>query len=463
MSSVSGMGNEIFSLVYCLLYGWCASCFLARYLQGTFWEKRIFTGLFFGCYGVMILCLKDRGIPYILYAMGNHAMLVGLTVMIFRGEKEKKLLAAVILVVVTELTQNFSESFLWCMGLFVIRMAAEHSSIVLIEAGIGRIITLIICGTNLAALNLLAKPLQPIFIDKRKSWYFYLSVPLFCVVLVTDLANWAASNGIMVHDWGKYGLYENQFFSHGAMCIFTGLAMAAAGSFVFGMERMEREERAGEQYRSQVRYYQMMEMQYSQTERLRHDMKNHIIALTNLVQNRQWEKAGAYLRELAKAGGIEAGDEVTGSLVIDALLYHKRREAAEKGIDWQCDARLPADCPVKEIDLCIIVGNILDNALEACSRLQGENRREGGDGSFIRIDIGTRKKYLFLEVQNRTDLADGWESSQNRRVNPGEHGLGVGNIRAAVNAYHGAMHMEVKNRVFTIAILVPLYQGERLK
>ena len=50
-------------------------------------------------------------------------------------------------------------------------------------------------------------------------------------------------------------------------------------------------------------------------------------------------------------GCVAQGDEVTGSLVMDALLYHKRHQAAEWGIHWQCDAKLPKDSPVKEIDL----------------------------------------------------------------------------------------------------------------
>ena len=107
------------------------------------------------------------------------------------------------------------------------------------------------------------------------------------------------------------------------------------------------------------------------------------------MENRQWEKAKDYLREMAEAGGVEAGDEVTGSLVMDALFYQKRRQALQNGIRWQCDARMPMDCPVKDMDLCIIMGNILDNALEACGRLPK------GEAPFIRVCVGTIKKSCF--------------------------------------------------------------------
>ena len=146
---------------------------------------------------------------------------------------------------------------------------------------------------------------------------------------------------------------------------------------------------------------------------------------------------------------VEAGDEITGSLVIDALLYHKRRQAAERGIRWQCDAKLPKDCQVKEIDLCIIVGNALDNALEACGKLQET------DHPFIQVYLEKVKKCLFMEVRNSAEAELGWEKKGSRKK-PGAHGLGLGNIKAAVAGYNGTMHVEAENGVFTISILMPM-------
>ncbi len=438
------------SLACYFFYAWGGSCFLKRHLQGTVPEARVFAGLLLVCYVALAWGLEGGAVPYILYILARQGALVGLALTVFRGEKEKTFLAAIVLVAMTGLVWNFAESFLSCLGLFLLPRAFGHGQAAAMEVWAGRGVTLMTWATGLGVICLLSKPLEPVFTGKRKSCYLGLAIPLFCIVLVTDLANWAASNGIVVHDWGRYGVYANQFFSHIAMCLFTGLAMGAAGALVFGMERMYREERAGEEYGSQVRYYQMMEEQYGQMERLRHDMKNHVIALEGLVENRQWEKAKDYLKEMAEAGGVEAGDEVTGSLVMDALFYQKRRQALQNGIRWQCDARMPVDCAVKDMDLCIIMGNILDNALEACGRLPK------GEAPFIRVWVGTIKKCLFLEVQNSSDLKEGWKPSGDRRGSPGEHGLGLGNIQAAAARYNGAVHMEAEKGIFTISVLLPL-------
>ena len=82
-------------------------------------------------------------------------------------------------------------------------------------------------------------------------------------------------------------------------------------------------------------YYKMLEEQYGRIERLRHDMKNHMLALENLARNQQWQQAVEYLREMTEMGGVGTGDEATGSLVMDALLYHKRQQAVEMNIRWQ--------------------------------------------------------------------------------------------------------------------------------
>ncbi len=458
MNMTADSWDIFLSLMSYLGYIWCASRFLKKHLQANISEEGVFCGLLFCGYGTINLFLKRSSIPYIFYAVCHHILLVVVVMTVFRGEKEKKLLVAVILEAMTSLIWNFSESFLSCIGLFLVHTQQMNS----LGVCTGRIIMLMTYVAGIISINVLSKPLSPVFSDKRKKWYLYLTIPLICIILITDLANWAASNGIMVQDWENYGLYENQLFSHSAMCIFTGLAITAAGFLVFGMDRIDREERSREQYQSQVMYYQMMEEQYSQMERLRHDMKNHMIAMESLVQNKQWKQANSYLKEMETIGCVAQGDEVTGSLVMDALLYHKRHQAAEWGIHWQCDAKLPKDSPVKEIDLCIIMGNILDNAIEACCRIQELNsqNRKDKENLFIKVHIGTIKKCLFMEVQNSTDLQDKDETCRSRKDNPSKHGVGLANIKAAVANYNGVIHMEVEKGVFTISILVPMYHED---
>lgn len=430
---------------------WCDSRVLQRYLQGSLREKRIFGALLFCAFGAMALSLEHSGVPYILCAVLRFMLLTVLAEAVFHGDREKKLLAVVLLTTMTRLIWTFVESFL-CLNALVIVHRATGGKQMFLGQRASQAVLLATYLVGITAVNLSSKGFEAVFAAARKSWQLCLAFPLGCVTFLTDLANWAASRGIMVQSRGGYDIYKDQLFSHGAMCVFTGLAMAASGFFVLGMDRIRREEEARDQYRFQAMYYKMAKEQYSQLERLRHDMKNHMIALENLVQNRCWEQASSYLRELETVANMEAGEEATGSPVLDALLSRKKRQAADSGVRWQCDARLPRDLPVKEMDLCIIAGNILDNAAEACERLPQKQ------GSFIQVSIGTVKKCLLLEVKNTADLADIRETLQSRKADSAGHGMGLANVRAAVSRYNGAVHMEAEKGVFTISVLLPLCQ-----
>ncbi len=488
MSGTAGLWDGVLWLTYSLLYVRSVSRFLGRHLSGGRREERIF-GLLFFCGCLLRKIWMTGGVPYILYAACGHVLLGIFAMVVFGGEKAKRLLAAVFAVVMTELIWNFGESFFSCGALLLIRVAKSNGqTTVSIGSWTGRILTIMTYGVGIWAVSRLSEALELVFTGKRESWYFCLSLPLMFMVFVIDLVNWAASNGIMVQDWRRFGLYENQLFSHGAMCIFTGLSMAASGFFVFGMDRIWREEQEREQYQAQVAYYKMLEEQYGRIERLRHDMKNHMLALENLARNQQWQQAVEYLREMTEMGGVGTGDEATGSLVMDALLYHKRQQAVEMNIRWQCDVKVPKDCPVKEIDLCIIAGNILDNALEACAKL---HKREE---TFIQVYMGMVKKCLFLEARNsmaEKETGGGIKSAgdiggrlkngrsskheesvksskspkngESRKENFPRHGLGLRNIRSAAEKYNGAVRVEAENGIFTISVLLPLYWEEDRK
>lgn len=454
----AGSTDLVFYFLYTMTYVWCAACFVKRHLKGSRSQVWSFAGLLFcGC-GLLDWFQGESGIPYILYAVCRHLMLLFLILMIFWGEREKKFLTAVILEAMMILICNFSESLLSCGGLFLAHRLSGGRQMTM-SVWMEQVILCITCATEIMSVGRLSGALAPVLESRRKSWYLCLGVPLAGLILITDVANWAASNGILVQGRGRYGVYENQLFSHGAMCVFTGLAMGAAAFFVFGMDRIDREERLRDQYQAQVMYYQMLEEQYGRMERLRHDMKNHMIALEHLVKNRRWEQAGSYLQEMAKAGSVETGEEATGSLVMDALLCHKRRQAAAEGICWQCDVRLSKDMPVNEMDLCIIAGNMLDNAVEASIRY-GET---GAEQPFIYVYMGTVKKCLLLEVRNRTHLTGGPETGRSEKEDPKGHGLGLSNIQATAAAYNGAVHVDVEEGVFTISVLLPLCPGKQEK
>ncbi len=442
--------SEIFIYLLCVLGRiWIIDKFCKNYLESTKRKEFLFVIFLFG--GSLLLNIGEvfLEVPYIIFALLCHIFFMGLVLLMFRAEVEKKILAASLLIAALTLAGNFCESFLSCITLFILHTVNNNPSPFL-----GRIETnLIICMESAIEILLvfwMSKHLISLFCSKTKRWYVILAVPLLAVTAVIEVANWGASNGILVKSGENMGWYYDQIFSHAEICVLAGLSMFASGVYVFGMNRIYLEQRKSGQYYSQIAVYKMLEEQHRQTERLRHDMKNHIIALTGLLKNKEWEKMDSYLKELEKNSGLGDGQDVTGNKAVDALLYQKRKLAEKSSITWESDVQIPKECHIHEFDLCVLFGNILDNGVEECERLKG---KEGT--CFITVQAKAVKKCFLLEVKNSTDMTELHETGFTKKENPQKHGIGLLNVRDVVDRYDGVMDIKAANGVFTITILLP--------
>lgn len=445
---------SIFVRTACYLgYIYGADSFCKKYLEISRTKETLFVILFF-CGGIYLnLWNVYWSVPYILPASCMHILLLSLVVLLFRGGMEKKILAASVLITITTLAVNFLESFLSCLMLLWLHVGKhiEHPFLGEWEMDLIAGISFVIVT---AVILWMPKMFQSVFYCRTEQWYIILAVPLLAVTAVMDVANWGASNGISVKSGGSMGIYYDQIFSHAEICVLAVLAMCATGFYIFGMNRIYLEQRKSSQYHFQIKAYKMLEEQYSQSERLRHDLKNHIIALSGLLENREWEKMSSYLKNMEGSAALENFEEVTGNKVVDVLLYQKRQMAEKNNILWECDVQIPEKCNINEFDLCVLFGNILDNAVEACERIQGS--RTGCRSKFIHIQAGMVKKCFFLEVKNITGGVCNNAAGHTRKENPKEHGIGLLNVRDVVNRHNGTMHIEVQDAVFIISVLIPL-------
>ena len=396
---------------------------------------------------------RQHPIPYIFLIMLWHICFMGLLLLLFRADKEKKFLAAAMLITVLTLLGNFCSSFFTCLVLFFRHTGKKTPELFLVNWES----ELILWGSYvvvIAAVYRMSKHLASVFYGKPRKWYVTLAVPLLGLTAVTDVANWGAANGIMVKSQNNMGLYYDQIFSHTEICVLTGLSMLAAGFYVFGMDRIYLEQEKSSKYHEQIAVYEMLEEQYRQSKRLRHDMKNHIIALSGLFLSKEWEKLGNYLKKMEDSG-LESGSDITGNKAVDALLYQKRKRAEQKNIKWECDVQIPKAWGINEFDLCVLFGNILDNALEACERL-GSSEPNCREDCFISVHAKTVKKCFFLEVKNSMDRNESYKNGWTNKENPLEHGIGLLNVRDVADKYNGAVNIESEEGIFVITILLPL-------
>lgn len=445
----------IFVKLLCYLgYIYVAEKFCKEYLEISQINEKLFV-IFNFCGGVLMYAVsKCYSIPNIALALLNHTFFIGLILLLFRKNTEKKILVASILITITTLVENFCTSFFSCFMLLWLH-TVKNIAVPLLGEGETNLIVFLSLSVTILVIYWGAKYFTSVFYCKTGKWYIILAIPLLAITAVIDVANWGASNGILVRSGGDMGLYYDQIFSYVEFCVLTALSIFGACFFVFGMNKIYLEQRKSNQYHFQIAAYKMLEEQYRQSERLRHDLKNHIIALLGLLENKEWGKMGNYLKNMEDSAGLGIGEEITGNRVVDILLYQKQKMAERKNIIWECDVQIPQICYINEFDLCVLFGNILDNAVEACERLQ-HNELYRNQRQFINIQARAVKKCFLLEVKNSADMEDKHKIGFTNKENPEEHGIGLLNISDVVHKYNGVMNIEVQNSVFVISILVPL-------
>ena len=438
---------HIFISLFCYsIYVGAIYSFCAQYLKNLTVNKKEFVVILF-CGGILLNYFRGwTGIPYISILF-NYIIFVLWLFVAFKGSTEKKMLTAAILVTVKVLVWNFAGSFLSCLLLIVSNLMTGGR-----VTSIGFIADDVIGGISYlvaaAVIFVLKKALITVFENEIRSWYFMLSKLLFSLVIIVEMVNWGASNGIMVVSNANgaeyWNIYHNQIFSHVAVCLLTVLVMCIACGLIFGMNKIYMDQRKAAQYHSQIAFYKMLNEQYSQMERLRHDMKNHVLSMYGLWKGSEWDKLGDYLETMIEDGNIGSNDDVTGSKAIDALLYQKKKLAMQQEVHWEADVQIPPNCAINEFDLSVLFGNVLDNAINGCIKCDNPS------GHFVHIMSQKVKKCFLIIARNGTSM---------KNIKEMKKGTGFLNIAETVRKYNGTISAKAENNEFEISILLPMDAG----
>lgn len=205
-----------------------------------------------------------------------------------------------------------------------------------------------------------------------------------------------------------------------------------------------------ERFQSELIEKQVCEIQnmYRQVRGWRHDYRNHINNMKIQLSEGNYDKLSDYLNELAD--DLDTVDTVikTGNVMADAILNSKLNVAEKMNIKLNVKANVPDKLPMSDVELCSMLGNILDNAVEACGTLPEEER-------FMRVYIGKLKGQLYLSVQNSAGKV---RKSKNTYLSTkeGEHGYGLFRIDRVAKKYGGYVNRQNEEGVFATEIMVPL-------
>lgn len=202
------------------------------------------------------------------------------------------------------------------------------------------------------------------------------------------------------------------------------------------------------------KHYTEVEMMYRKMRGWRHDYHNHIQVLKAHMELNHYDEAKQYLDMLND--DLATVDTVikTGNVMVDAILNSKLTMIKEKGIQVDATAIVPQDVPFSGIDLSVLIGNLLDNAMEACVQIRNRDER------FIRIYIDIVKKQLYISVTNSMDGKAKRKGLQYLSTKMGVHGFGLLRIDRIAAKYGGFINRQNEEGVFATEVMLPLLKVE---
>ncbi|MGZ9585675.1 sensor histidine kinase [Paenibacillus marinisediminis] len=190
---------------------------------------------------------------------------------------------------------------------------------------------------------------------------------------------------------------------------------------------------------------------YMQMRGWRHDYHNHIQTMKAHLALGQTTELQEYLSKLDT--DLSSVDTVlqTGNVLVDAILNSKLSLIATKDIAVNAKATVPGKLQISEIDLCVIIGNLLDNAMEACLKQPVPSER------YIRVYIGVLKEQLYISVSNSVSgevIKHGKTFISTK--NSATHGFGLMRIDRIADKYNGYVNRQHEEGVFATEVMLPL-------
>ena len=181
----------------------------------------------------------------------------------------------------------------------------------------------------------------------------------------------------------------------------------------------------------------------------RHDYHNHLQVMKAQLSIGHIDETKGYLDELEKDLDKVDSYVKSGNLMVDAILNSKLSIAASKKISVNCKAVLPEKFSVEDVDMCVILGNLLDNAIEACEQIDEDKR-------FLRIYIIINKSQLYMSIQNSAKEELDFNEKNYITSKRGSHGFGMKRVKAVIDKYDGFLNLANEPGIFAAEVTMPV-------
>ena len=196
----------------------------------------------------------------------------------------------------------------------------------------------------------------------------------------------------------------------------------------------------------QFEHYKSLVENTKHTKRLKHDMKNHIMCIKNLIEQDKLDEVKSFIGEINNLLNSDKNIISTGNTIVDAIVNDKAIIAQSRDIKFEFSGCLPSDNFISPFDISTIFCNAIDNAIEASGK---------SDAPFVKIEVFSQGDCLIINISNSVNknISVAGNTIATTKSNSSEHGLGLLNIKESVEKNKGELSLRCKNEIFTLDIL----------
>ena len=476
---------EWFDVAAALLQGYLLSWFLGAFMKTRFENRRCSSYYIVVLWTVLKLSanLWIRTDNQSLLILGKQSLIVGILVLIvmwlYRADWELKLYLSLTFAAVSEISfflsymillygRKIFDFWVWCLEKGYITsmkfgMTLVNGTAMLLQA---LVYTGVLLLSWWVCRILIREYREKEYRMSRRELLFILTPGavglLLCLLLRIIFITMEGENMILLYD--RYPLLQ---------IVVPAILILSMLSIIFGvrlfqdMILLNREKSRGivmeRQVQSMQEHMKEMERIHAGIRGMRHDMKNTLSVIMQLAgeeggdpgENQELQQ---YLEQLNQTMDRLELRFRTGNPVADTLLNMKYHEALNRvpGLKIRAeDLLFPEDLQIQAYDMAVILGNALDNAIEACERLR---QKEPEAETVIHISSYCRDRMLFIEMENSFDgrvvHRDGREFPETSKTDREMHGIGLANIRDSVQKYQGAVDWEVRGKYFRLIVMM---------
>ena len=199
----------------------------------------------------------------------------------------------------------------------------------------------------------------------------------------------------------------------------------------------------------QKNYYEKVINNYGEARKALHDMNNHMSVIKYFLENKDYKNMDDYIKSLSERIVTNKNNNICSNKVINAICLDKCDRCKKEGINIRFDIIINKELNIDNLDLCIVLGNLIDNAIEACEKINDKDVQK-----FIQVSARIYLNQIYIKVinskSNRFENRNGkFLTSKRDKKN---HGIGLENVKEAVHKNHGDIEIKDSKNTFEVSL-----------